>query len=219
MKITHVIFDFDGTIVDSAPAIISCFRDTLAWRNIEPEAPLDSALIGPPLLETMARISGINNKDELLLLSENFKKRYDEIAASMTMVYEGVVPILDTLKHSGFQLHIATNKRLAPTQQIIVRRELGQYFDSIYAIDSKSPPYLNKSVMLAALLSNFDIEPSTACYVGDRIEDAEAADANALDFLATLWGYGDWESYPVMPHWKMIFTPDQIVESLGIVGS
>ena len=216
MKITHVIFDFDGTIVDSAPAIISCFRDTLARRNIEPEVPLDSALIGPPLFETMARISGIKNKDELLLLSENFKKRYDEIAATMTMVYEGVVPILDKLKHAGFRMYIATNKRLAPTQQIIAQRELDQYFESIYAIDSESPPYLNKSEMLAALLSDVGIEPSTACYVGDRIEDAEA---NVLDFLAVSWGYGDWASYPTMHYWKIINTPDQIVESLGVVGS
>ena len=212
MKITHVIFDFDGTIVDSAPAIISCFRDTLARRNIEPEVPLDSALIGPPLFETMARISGIKNKDELLLLSENFKKRYDEIAATMTMVYEGVVPILDKLKHAGFRMYIATNKRLAPTQQIIAQRELDQYFESIYAIDSESPPYLNKSEMLAALLSDVGIEPSTACYVGDRI-------ANVLDFLAVSWGYGDWASYPTMHYWKIINTPDQIVESLGVVGS
>jgi len=219
MKITHVIFDFDGTIVDSAPAIISCFRDTLARRNIEPEVPLDSALIGPPLFETMARISGIKNKDELLLLSENFKKRYDEIAATMTMVYEGVVPILDKLKHAGFRMYIATNKRLAPTQQIIAQRELDQYFESIYAIDSESPPYLNKSEMLAALLSDVGIEPSTACYVGDRIEDAESAAANVLDFLAVSWGYGDWASYPTMHYWKIINTPDQIVESLGVVGS
>jgi len=75
----HILFDLDGTLIDSAPTILSCFARVLEKRGMHPKCELTHSLIGPPLIETLRRISGIDDPEILQGLADNFKRYYDEV--------------------------------------------------------------------------------------------------------------------------------------------
>lgn len=210
----QVIFDFDGTLVDSAPAILDCFRNVLSERGIAPRLPVDSRLIGPPLMETMGRLSGIVDPDELRQLVNDFKRHYDSEGVYSTVVYVGIHEMLDELCRRGYRLHIATNKRQLPTDLILTHLKLSHIFDSVYAIDSATPPYMSKAAMMRSQLEELAVPSSQSCYIGDKKEDGIAADANHVLFYAAGWGYGEWQDIQIPDHWVTISEPAQLVEQL-----
>jgi len=190
-KITDVIFDLDGTLIDSAPSILTCFAATLAAQGIEPTVPLTEALIGPPLRETLSKLSGVRDEVQLATMSEDFKQHYDVSGYKATMVFPGVDGMLNDLRDAGFRLHIATNKRLRPTRLILEHLSWVGLFGAVYASDSRTPSFGSKSEMLSELIKSEGISPVQAIYVGDRSDDRNAATDNALGFIAAMWGYRD----------------------------
>lgn len=209
-RYTHAIFDFDGTLVDSAPAILECFREVLTVRDIAPHVEIDSRLIGPPLLQTLALISGLSDVAIINALAGDFKSRYDSVVAQRTPLYPGIREALARLSAAGCRLHVATNKRTQPTQLILEQLGLTACFDTVYAIDLTDPPYAGKAAMIAAQIEEWGLLPRQTCYIGDKPEDGQAADANALDFFAVDWGYGEWNDAAIPAHWRLLSSPVQL---------
>ncbi len=189
--ITNIIFDLDGTLIDSSSSILGCFRRVLELNNIEALCPLNSDLIGPPLIQTLSRITGVSDQNILSKLADDFKAHYDHEGYKSTLPFVGVSELLQACTTSGIDLHIATNKRLVPT--ILILEYLGwrSYFKNIYALDSSSPTFTNKAEMLSSLLGAKKISLNSAIYVGDRLEDNESAIENNLKFYGAAWGYAD----------------------------
>ena len=119
MTHSHIIFDLDGTLIDSAPSILGAFKLVLEQFFYTPTRPLNSALIGPPLKQTLQLISGESDSEKLALLFEAFKSNYDSNAYTLSSSYTGVSEMLESLFRSDNYLHIATNKRLITTQKIL----------------------------------------------------------------------------------------------------
>jgi len=190
-KITDVIFDLDGTLIDSAPSILECFRLTLDSNKIKPLLSLDASLIGPPLTQTLMALTGIDNEAALGKLAEEFKGHYDLGGYRSTKAFDGISQLLGGCRNAGFRLHIATNKRLAPTLLILDLFSWQSYFTSVYAIDSRMPRYVSKSEMISDLLNTEKVDIYSAIYVGDRMEDLISARENNLDFIGALWGFLD----------------------------
>lgn len=190
-KITDVIFDLDGTLIDSAPSVLACFARTLAANGIEPVLPLTPSLIGPPLRETLFRLSGVDDEAHLAAMIRDFKQHYDLGGYKETAIFPGVHAMLRQLHGIGLRLHIATNKRLRPTELILAHFGWNVLFSAVYASDSRRPPFTSKDEMLSELLRDEHIAPSAAVYVGDRHDDRVAAEANDLGFIAAVWGYRD----------------------------
>jgi phosphoglycolate phosphatase len=190
-QITDVIFDLDGTLIDSAPSILACFASTLAAQGIEPALPLTEALIGPPLRETLSKLSCVRDDAQLGAMIEDFKQHYDVTGYKATVVFPGVGSMLHGLRDAGFRLHIATNKRLRPTRLILEHLGWAGLFGAVYASDFRTPSFGSKSQMLAVLIASKGISTDQAVYVGDRSDDRIAAADNALGFIAATWGYRD----------------------------
>ena len=210
----HIIFDLDGTLVDSAPGILSVFSAVLAARCIRPRCELDSRLIGPPLAESLARISGIDNATELAVLADDFKHRYDAEGVAATLAYEGVGTLLKEVERNDCVLHIATNKRIAPTRAIVERLGWQRYFASLHALDLYEPRLPDKARLLACLLAERGLSPDVCIYIGDTPEDGRAADSNALRFVAATWGYGNFYDIEFPLNWSRASKPLALVEML-----
>lgn len=189
--ISDAIFDLDGTLVDSAPSILLCLAEALASQGIAPVAPLTPLLIGPPLHETLRNISGCSDEKTIAAMVATFVEHYDLSGYRQTQVFADVEAMLRDLKAAGLRLHIATNKRLRPTQLILSHLGWNELFYGVYALDLRKPSFPNKSEMLDALLQAECIAPTEAIYIGDRSDDWKAARANALQFIAAAWGYRD----------------------------
>jgi len=194
----NIIFDLDGTLIDSAPTILKGLERVVDLFGINPLLPLTQSLIGPPLKETIQSLIGNDSAYDIEDLVTEFKSYYDEEGYKATRVYDGISELLKGLVESNCALYLATNKRFLPTQKIINHLGWANYFKHVYAIDKYSDkPFSDKTAMIACLLEEQKIHQNASIYVGDRREDWEAATANSLPTILVNWGYGDFEDLEI----------------------
>ncbi|MGA2775495.1 MAG: HAD family hydrolase [Candidatus Omnitrophota bacterium] len=189
--IKNIIFDFDGTLVDSAEDIIDCLKSAYSLTGIKYNVQIDRKVIGPPLKKVLRLISPSVSREEEELLINCFRKCYDNCGFPRTFLYDGLSELLIQLKNSNKNLFIVTNKTDKPTRGII--NNLGICcFDEIVCIDSFTEIANNKSkgAMISYLMNKKDLDRSSTVMVGDSIEDIHAAQDNGLISIAILSGYG-----------------------------
>jgi len=207
---THYLFDLDGTLIDSAPAILASFREAFARAGVAPVRAIDASVIGPPLVETLQLLAGRTDAALIDTLAGHFKASYDTTGYQATAAYAGVGEMLARLKGAGRYLAIATNKRLHPTGLILAHLGWDGYFDAVYALDRFTPRLPDKAAMIARLVADEGVPRDGAVYIGDRSEDGESADANALPFIAATWGYGSIEAAAMAGHWRAAASPAEL---------
>ena len=189
-ELSAVIFDLDGTLIDSAPSILETFRRVLSERGLKPQVPLSGELIGPPLHETLRRLVGANGSVCLDDLIVDFRRIYDDSACLAARPYPGVEALLETLHNAGVRLFVATNKRNLPTRKILDHLGWMPLFDKIFALDVFRDRVADKLGMIRVLMAECNIDSRLAIFVGDTEEDRLAANVNGLKFVGAGWGYG-----------------------------
>jgi len=214
MVFKHVWFDFDGTLIDSAPAILSSINSAFVSVGVKPAHVIDSEVIGPPLRDTIKFLA--DSDDDFLIdqLVSEFKRTYDSDGYRKTFVFDGVEELISELSALGFELAIATNKRIYPTRLILDNLCWDCFFSRVYALDVTQPPLKNKQIMLTKLLADSRVDPSTVVYVGDRMEDGLSAQENNISFVAVTWGYGAISDSDLMQNWKAVSSPAQLMNVL-----
>jgi phosphoglycolate phosphatase len=185
-----ILFDLDGTLIDSSPGILASFGRILAAEGLRPAVPLEAALIGPPLAVTLRQVSGIADEARLAGLVEAFKQDYDTAGYLGTEVFPGVAAGLAQLAAADARLFIVTNKRMVPTRRILEAVGLAQFFAGIHTRDETEPPAASKAAVTKRILARYGIDPAQALFVGDSGEDAAAARENGLRFIHAAYGYG-----------------------------
>lgn len=189
--IRHILFDLDGTLIDSAPGILDTFSQILAARSLVPRVALDQRLIGPPLVDTLRMLTGIERGDPLLdRLGVEFKACYDASICLNAPPYPGVPEMLERLRAHGIVLHIATSKRIVPTRRIVEHMGWSTAFASVNTGDSYAPALKNKAELIGQVIREQHVDVNEAVYVGDTREDGQSAAENGMAFWAAFWGYG-----------------------------
>ena len=185
----YILFDLDGTIIDSAESILSSFDKVFQKHKITPLKKLDKHIIGPPLNETFINL--IEKPTDKLINSmvKDFKFFYDKEDYKLSRLFPEILECLKLLKNQNKILIIITNKRKAPTKKIIKLLNLDEVFKSSYSLDSFNPKMKSKFNVIKEVLSLERINPKKAIYVGDRIEDGEASNKNNIEFIMVPWGY------------------------------
>lgn len=212
MSTQTIIFDLDGTLVDSAPGILAAYQCAFDLCGLQPKVPLESSLIGPPMRDTMAKVAEVSDPQVLEKLITAFKESYDGSGCLQTPAFEGVETMMQKLKAHGIQLFIATNKRAYPTHKIMAHLGWRDYFEGVYGPDSFDPPKANKAELIKQIIQDHHLNSNTTLYVGDRDEDGVASQANQLKFLFALWGYGVEHTGAVTKaNWTIATTPDAVI--------
>lgn len=215
LKVGSVIFDLDGTLIDSAPSILAGLEIAIKKSGLVPAVPLCSDLIGPPLRETFIKLVGNRKEIDLNVLISDFKSYYDSEGFKKSIPYPGIRELLQVLKNFCLPTYLATNKRLIPTLKIMDYFEWTSFFNQIYSIDKFADrPFSNKATMMQALLEFESIEKADAIYIGDRIEDLEASKASGIDAILVDWGYGHFKNNPIIESVKYVRSPEQLLKML-----
>ncbi|MDR1423358.1 MAG: HAD hydrolase-like protein [Azoarcus sp.] len=207
MRPTHILFDLDGTLIDSAQAILASYRTAFAACGVTPVRAIVPEIVGPPIDATLRMLVGGDDPVLVARLADAFKQSYDTGGLLETRAYPGIADMLHALRAADLTLSIATNKRIHPTLLILAHLGWRDLFATVYALDLFSPRLPDKAAMIGRLLADQGIEAARACYVGDRIEDGEAAGANALPFVAATWGYGNPRAPQMGARWRTVDTP------------
>jgi phosphoglycolate phosphatase len=186
-----IIFDLDGTLIDSASSILESLKAVFDEALIAPKTSFEKGLIGPPVPHIIAELLGDEHVHCVAELVERFKFHYDTLGYLNTEVYSGVEDALQSLCELNINLYIATNKRIAATRKILDHLGWTEFFKEVYALDYFDPLLSDKSTMLSRIVHDLKLDPSDLIYVGDRSEDAESAHKNSISFCWASWGYGD----------------------------
>jgi phosphoglycolate phosphatase len=192
MTSKSVIFDLDGTLIDSQESILRTIKIALYESGLEATIPMTKELVGPPLVDTLSKITAIKDKRILTLVADKFKQYYDDEGYKSSIAYPGIHSLLKILYSQGYTLYVATNKRMIPTLKIIDRLDWANLFAAVYGVDlNAKEPFKNKGEMISLLLADQLIDAGSAIYIGDRVEDYEAAKSNSLACILVDWGYGE----------------------------
>jgi phosphoglycolate phosphatase len=193
-----IIFDFDGTLVDSEQAIYECFQSITKLIAPERESYAKNILIGPPLRDTASEILGPEHQDSLDEFVQSFIEMHDEQVIQHTQPYPDVIQALKQLNSKNIAMAVATNKRLAPTQKLMDHFGWNKYFSSIECSNSRSE-MRNKDAMIQDIINQNQIFQGSY-FVGDTVNDGLSANLNQLPFIKACYGYGrdqDWSKVTI----------------------
>jgi phosphoglycolate phosphatase len=196
----NIIFDLDGTLIDSGQAILDCMECALVEHQIQLLDKLGLDFIGPPLDVALEKVLGEQYLRTGSMVVQSFKRIYDSEGFKISVPYSGIGQLLASLRDSGLKLYIATNKRIEPTLQIVSHLGWQKYFSAIYGINTQrlsGKPFIDKSEMIACLLTDHKLVIEDSIYIGDRLEDQIAAERNNLNSVIATWGYGDYTNLTV----------------------
>jgi phosphoglycolate phosphatase len=188
--VRNVIFDLDGTLVDSLPGIQWSVEAAMKECGVSRLCPNLKLLIGPPVRTILAVAAATNESVELDRLEQAFRKIYDVAGWRRTLCQPDTRTMLDRLQLAGCVLWIATNKPAHATHLILPELAIAHYFSDIVCRDSRTPPFSSKAEMLRDLLLRQSLSRDAGIFVGDTMEDCEAASAAGLACAVVPHGYG-----------------------------
>lgn len=197
--IKSIIFDFDGTLVNSQSLIYHCFKEITLRLAPSRVNYANNVLIGPPLNETAKEILG---KDNVHLLDDfiaSFIKLHDQKIIFDTTAYPNAKKVLENLYNKNIHMAIATNKRHKPTIKLINYLGWKIFFKKISCTDSEINKNKSKKMIIEEIIQK-NPEFRGAIIVGDTVNDALAAKENNLSFIKANYGYGkkqDWSSVEI----------------------
>jgi phosphoglycolate phosphatase len=185
-----VIFDLDGTLVDSLPGIESSARSAIGRALPEELMPDLRALIGPPIAEMFAKAWPNLEPERFELLLAEFRAHYLATGCLLSVPFPGVPETLARLQATGLRLFVLTNKPAASAGKILGHLGLAAWFAASLSPDSVIPPFGSKSEGGLLLMEMFDLAPEKTTLVGDGVDDAASAATCGFRFIAAAYGYG-----------------------------
>lgn len=185
--IENVIFDLDGTLLESGPGIKNAIRYAAEKENLPllPDAELETA-IGPPLDQSLVRLYGVSH-EKALEMGVWFREYYLPTGQFEGDFYPGILDLLAELRAAGKGVYLCTAKPLPFVRDIFARHNLHRLFLGLAGPEMTMEPY-NKNEGLARLIEKHGIK--NAVMVGDRKYDIEAGRHCQLPTVGVLWGYG-----------------------------
>lgn len=182
-----VIFDLDGTLLDTPAGIVNVARMTAQDLNIE--APADTvirAVIGKPLIQLFSTFGGTAARHELAVV--RFRELFTEyvVASAAGLVFPGIRETLEALSGRA-QLAVATSKILRSAEEILEAADLLQLFDVVAGADSVDNPKPAPD-MAISVAEKLGRSPDSCVVVGDSIHDIGMASSAHMHSVGVLWG-------------------------------
>ena len=191
--LSAIVFDLDGTLIDSVPDLHAAGNMLLAEQGL---APINRAtarsFVGDGARVYIKRFLNARGQTPdaaaLTAATERFIALYEDHASDQTTPYPDVPETLASLKASGFRLGICTNKPERATYKVLALLGLDHLFDAVVGGDTL-PVRKPDPAHPAAALKRLGATPEIACMVGDNEHDAHSARGAGMPFILMRYGY------------------------------
>ncbi|GBR76324.1 putative phosphatase [Acidiphilium acidophilum DSM 700] len=185
-----VVFDLDGTLIDSLPDLAGALNRSLARHGQGPIVQSDVApMVGDGakvLLQKGYAACGLSptDEDEAIFLAD-----YEAHVTDLTEPFPGIPAALTALRDSGYRLAVCTNKPEVSARKVLAALDLEAFFDVV--IGGDATPYRKPDPRhLQAVLNALDVTTTDAVMVGDHINDMKTAAGLRVEAIFVTWGYG-----------------------------
>ena len=187
-----ILFDLDGTIVDSAPGITSTLAYTFETLGLPIPTPSElMKYVGPPLLDSFRDYAHFTPEQSAEALAI-YREKYLNVGAYDATQFPGVGLVLKAIHESALPMSLATSKPELPATLILEHFNLATYFDIITGASEDEVRSAKSDVVAEALLrlKAMGADVSRPVLVGDREHDVIGAAANDVPTIFVEWGYG-----------------------------
>lgn len=195
-KYDYVIFDFDGTVVDTGEGILKSLQ--YSFREMGREVPeLDDLkkFIGPPIYYSYTTYYGVS-EEEVGEYIKKYRERYKVKGIYECELYEGMTQLLDSLKAEGIKIGIASSKPLHLIYSVADYLKIIDKFDAIVGVKIDDSNHSSKTqLVLDAMTEMGATDKSKVLMVGDRLYDIDGAAGAGVDSCGAIWGYGNEEEF------------------------
>lgn len=187
-KYDLVVFDLDGTLLDTADGIVNCLNFALKEVGMEtmPSQKIKQT-IGSPFSKIVADNKMIN-QEVLINIQAIYRDKYKTLGIKGAKRYTGIIEVLKYLQASGYKTAVATLKVESGALAILKAHDMDKYFDLIYGVDVNNT--YSKADLVQKAMTILNIPPNKTILVGDTVYDLQGADIAKVDFLAVTYGFG-----------------------------
>jgi len=216
MRMQAVLFDLDGTLIDTAPELAAALNLALQRDALALATPAQvrrwigdgtRALLGKAYAAAGIPADGIESRVHAAWPA--FEYDYAQLCGQHSTLYPGVRRMLERITGAGIAVGLVTNKETEFAHRLLVRHELNTCFDLLVCGDTL-PVRKPDPAMLAHALQALQCAPEEALYVGDSAVDVRTARAAGMPVWAVTHGYGG----PL----RGADAPDRFVDSFDELG-
>ena len=212
-----IIFDFDGTLADSARGIAACLSAAFDAFDLPRAQPADvRARIGLTLEESISQLTGNRPDVDVAAVARRYRELHASVAAPAIELFDGVGATLASLDAAGVRLLVVSQKARRGLTQLLAQLEIDRYLDLVLASDDVEAPKPQAALFEKHIAPRYPhLARERVLVVGDTVTDLQfAANIGAVSCWAE-YGYGD----PVRCHaLAPAYTVADITELMPLCG-
>lgn len=212
MKYELIVFDMDGTILDTLEDLKNSMNYTLKLHNM-PERTLDEirSFVGNGIRKLIERAVADETSDtKIEEIHKDFMTHYEVHCADFTKPYDGVNVLIKELRNRGCKTAVVSNKADTAVQELCV-----QYFPGLFDLAIGERPEIAKKPapdMVNLALEQLQVSKENAVYIGDSDVDVATAKNSGLDMIAVDWGFRTREFLKEQGAETIVSKPEEILE-------
>ena len=213
-----VLFDLDGTLIDSAPDLAGAGNDMRIARGLAPY-PLTHfrPMVGSGARGMVGRAFGVGPQEEAFsALRDEFLQRYEARMTQETRVFDGMLSVLDAFDARAMPWGIVTNKATRFSDPLV--RALGLLPRAATLVCGDTTPHSKPHpAPLLEAARRIGVDAAECIYVGDDLRDVQAGRAAGMKTIAVEWGYlGEGEAIDAWGADHLVQSPHDLLKLLGM---
>ena len=209
-KYKAVLFDFDGTLVDTSEGVFNSILYSLEHFGIkETDMSRLDYFVGPPLWHSFMHQYNVDNvtADEMV---EKYREHYKVTGLYQSKLYDGMEEALKTLYDNGVKIAVASSKPEVFITELLNKFNVMKYFSFISAITFKEKN-ADKKIIIENAVKGLGLKMTDGILmVGDRHFDIVGANQNNIDSVGVLYGFGSKEEFEEAGATYTIETPSEL---------
>lgn len=192
MEVKALVFDLDGTLIDSVPAVAAAINRVLIEEGRD-RLPVEAVkgMVGHGAIQTLEKaLDATGGRDgyDLEALVERYLAAYLDDPAGATVIYPGVTEVLEGYVEAGVPMGICTNKPGATTRPVLEALNMSRFFSAVLTADD-TPNRKPDGRHILETLEAMGVGPQGAAMIGDSETDMASAVNAGVPGVAVTWGY------------------------------